>query len=617
MADTKITGATAITAPTGAERLPAAIASDSTAYYASLSTISAWSGVSSLSAAPSATDTTISVFGLPDGVIANAIWVVIDPYTVQCEIRKVTAISSLDLTVAALSFNHAINDAVLFVTNPAISVMLFGATGDGSTDDTAAIQAGVTQLAAISGRLIIPTGTYSIDIDTSISLASNVTVEMDENASLVATTSTNETTAIFIGESVDNVTILGGRLTGDKAAHVNAAHEQGHGIKIHASTNVTIDGTYAEKFMGDGFYVGSGTVSPTTTSQDIIIQNVVSDDNHRQGISLTFVDRCIVRDSVFSNSDGLVGGQFGILLEPNTDDTCQNVVISGCHVFGNTSIGIGLNGKTSIGGTVQYVMIKDCNIYSNTGTGLDLADAQYITVSDCSSYSNGSSGIAFRSSTGTVRGCTVKGCVLKNNTSAGILFSGDDVYENTVVGNSVSTGAKSISFLGGAHHNAVVGNVVESSTDYGIDMAGTAHDNLIADTISRSNTWYGIWIRNGANQNVVRGGVVSHNNRQGILVQGKDNTIDGVFVHSNAQGTASENIRVSWVATANSNDRNTIRNCRCRQGVEASKPTYGIRVLDANTNNTLIESNDIYDGGSSGTLLDGGTSTVDRDNQKT
>ena len=119
--------------------------------------------ITELSATASATDTTIDVKGLIGGALPETIWVVIDPFTVQCEIRKVTGISSLTLTIAALSYGHSTDDPVWFIIDPIANVKWFGAKGDGSTDDTAAIQAALNTMIAIGGGLIyLPNGTYVI-----------------------------------------------------------------------------------------------------------------------------------------------------------------------------------------------------------------------------------------------------------------------------------------------------------------------------------------------------------------------------------------------------------------------------------------------------------------------
>src|SRR5512139_3458163 len=100
----------------------------------------------------SATATTIYINSLPRNVAAYSGWVVIDPYTVQCEVRQVTARSGKILTVAALSYAHSRYDEVMFIDHLALSAKWWGAKGDGTTDDTTALQACID--ASVEGSTI-------------------------------------------------------------------------------------------------------------------------------------------------------------------------------------------------------------------------------------------------------------------------------------------------------------------------------------------------------------------------------------------------------------------------------------------------------------------------------
>jgi hypothetical protein len=101
--------------------------------------------------------------------------VVIDPWTTECEVRKVTGISGLDLTVAALTYAHSTDDAVIYATNPTVNVKWFGALGDGTTNDYTAITRAHTQAESLEQPLYFPDGTYdmgSSDIDIDVSKTS-------------------------------------------------------------------------------------------------------------------------------------------------------------------------------------------------------------------------------------------------------------------------------------------------------------------------------------------------------------------------------------------------------------------------------------------------------------
>jgi hypothetical protein len=124
-----------------------------------------------LSALAAAAATTINTNAVPKGAVADTIYVVIDPYTDECEVRKVTTISDTTLTVAALDYAHAANDAVFFISDAVLNAKWFGATGDGSTDDATSINRAIVQAYGLGninnifdfGSVFIPPGNYIID----------------------------------------------------------------------------------------------------------------------------------------------------------------------------------------------------------------------------------------------------------------------------------------------------------------------------------------------------------------------------------------------------------------------------------------------------------------------
>src|SRR3989337_1432672 len=120
--------------------------------------------------------TTIVVDDVPDGLILNIVWAVIDPWTAECEIRKVTGISSTTLTIAATGYDHAADDAVILMWEPEVSVKWFGARGDGTTDDITPITRAITQ-AYNQGivKVKLPIGIYPVS--SNVLVKSKVTLE--------------------------------------------------------------------------------------------------------------------------------------------------------------------------------------------------------------------------------------------------------------------------------------------------------------------------------------------------------------------------------------------------------------------------------------------------------
>lgn len=87
----------------------------------------------SMSASSLVGATSIAVTNKPNQLKANACWVVIDPYTIECEIRRVTNIVGLTLTIGALAYAHSQNDPILIVNEPVVNVAWFGVTFEDAT----------------------------------------------------------------------------------------------------------------------------------------------------------------------------------------------------------------------------------------------------------------------------------------------------------------------------------------------------------------------------------------------------------------------------------------------------------------------------------------------------
>ena len=184
-----------------------------------------------------------------------------------------------------------------------VSVKDTGARGDGSTNDTAAIQAAINQVAGTGGTVLVPDGTYMVDAAVSVKLGSNMTFRMTSAATLRAIPNALEGYYIVKIEGQTDVNMVGGTVQGERYAHTgpggpdagNEAGEWGMGVTIAASKNVYIEGVTAKECWGDGFYQ-AGYPGP---SYNIHLCSVVADHNRRQGLSIENVDGMVVRDSVF------------------------------------------------------------------------------------------------------------------------------------------------------------------------------------------------------------------------------------------------------------------------------------------------------------------------------
>ncbi|MEI6069969.1 MAG: glycosyl hydrolase family 28-related protein [Methylococcaceae bacterium] len=101
-------------------------------------------------------------------------------------------------------------------TAPTSSLVVYvkdkGAKGNGSADDTAAIQAAVDQVAGTGGTVLVPEGTYLIDAIASIKLKSAMTLRMSKGTLLKALPNGKTHYGIINITGAANVNVIDGTL---------------------------------------------------------------------------------------------------------------------------------------------------------------------------------------------------------------------------------------------------------------------------------------------------------------------------------------------------------------------------------------------------------------------
>jgi len=159
-----------------------------------------------------------------------------------------------------------------------VNVKAYGATGDGVTDDTAAINAAINA-AAGTGTVHFPSGVFrhtGITINTNVSLSGE-----GMNATTLLNTTNTPSVVVqrtawgsLLNSGVFNLTLQGSR---------TAAATQ-HGLVIDGcSTGYLVDHVRTLNHGGDGFRIRAGSIGPMFT-------NVVARLNVGHGINATSVD---------------------------------------------------------------------------------------------------------------------------------------------------------------------------------------------------------------------------------------------------------------------------------------------------------------------------------------
>ena len=140
-----------------------------------------------------------------------------------------------------------------------ISVTEFGARGDGTADDTAAIQAAID--AANGGTVYLPPGTYRITSPINITVTGTVLIGAARNKSIIQNENASGGHAIVTasgirGCTIQHLAISGAAGSGD-GIHVSTNF--GHIRIIDVSMSVVGNGVYAES-DGIDLYLESVTV---------------------------------------------------------------------------------------------------------------------------------------------------------------------------------------------------------------------------------------------------------------------------------------------------------------------------------------------------------------------
>ncbi|WP_050690586.1 right-handed parallel beta-helix repeat-containing protein [Priestia megaterium] len=254
----------------------------------------------------------------------------------------------------------------------------FGAKGNGVADDTTAIQAAINSIPN-GGKIYIPNGTYMINAVTGIKPKSKQTITLSQNAKLKVIPNNSGSYRIFDIVYVSDVTIEGGYLEGDKDTHLEATGESGHGIVIGSqASNTVLRDIQISQMWGDGIYMGGAYAS--TNSK---IYNVVCDQNRRQGLSITYADGVVVRDSSFINTSGTLP-EAGIDIEPNTNNYTKNIVLDNVKCIGNRS-GLqilGISEKTS------KINVINSEFNNNRDYGVSITHATDVTLRGCTMSGN-------------------------------------------------------------------------------------------------------------------------------------------------------------------------------------------------------------------------------------
>lgn len=252
-----------------------------------------------------------------------------------------------------------------------VDVTSTGAAGNGSTDDTAAIQRAVTQAASAKGTVVFPDGTYMIDALKGVNVPGNVTLKLSSGATLKAFPNSSQNYTV-LQVSGANVSIIGGTIAGERDQHSGSGGEWGMGITVDGASGTVIEGVTVRDMWGDGIYLSGQSTNTTLCS-------VVADNNRRQGMSIIGADGVVIKDSTFKNTNG-TEPKSGIDIEPNQGTSVVNVDIENSDFVDNAGAGINIYADS---GNVSSVKINGNRISgSGNNGGITLVNSSKDTITN-------------------------------------------------------------------------------------------------------------------------------------------------------------------------------------------------------------------------------------------
>jgi nitrous oxidase accessory protein NosD len=313
-------------------------------------------------------------------------------------------------------------------SGPVASVTSFGAKGDGTTDDTAALQAAIDS-AGRGVTLRFEPRVYRIAGDRGLRLRDDVRLDL-AGATLSAANVAGARCRILDASGTRNVTIAGGTLVGSRAG----APEWGVGILASDADDLTIEDLTLRDFYFDGILL-----TGNRGCRRVRIRRVVAENNRRTGLAIPAAEDVTVEDSTFRGSRGQ-SPQAGANCEPNAGGEVRGVVFRRSTFEDNA--GVGLYMHRALGLTVADVTAEDNVVRGNDqGVVASGVEGARILRNRVSGHRvRGRSGIALGE--GTV-GAQVAENVLDDNLR-GIVAAGATgvtIARNTVVGTGPLSGA--------------------------------------------------------------------------------------------------------------------------------------------------------------------------------
>jgi hypothetical protein len=254
--------------------------------------------------------------------------------------------------------------------------------GFNKNDATGALQSAIND--ANADKIIVRNMGNPWLISETIFLKSNKEIDFEPDVVIRAKSGTflSNTKPLFRAASLDNIKLVGQgvgvhqatlSMNRNEYTDTNAFGNQfGHIVEIDGTNNYVISGLTLTGAGGDGIIIngadfGHPTSGLRTYSENGVIDNVTSDNNRRQAMSVISAKGLVVKNSNFINTSG-VAPSSGIDFEPDYNyERLQDIQLSNVNISNNNGNGISFalsnldNNSPSISIDITGVTINNNN----------------------------------------------------------------------------------------------------------------------------------------------------------------------------------------------------------------------------------------------------------------
>ncbi|MEK4510580.1 hypothetical protein EJP82_26175 [Paenibacillus anaericanus] len=213
-------------------------------------------------------------------------------------------------------------------TNGYVNVRSFGAKGNGTQDDTVAIQNAINAGNASRKVVIFPPGVYKVSSGRMrnpsildwwcLRIPTGTNLSFEPGSKLVLAPNPPSDTRVLVIFNASNITISGSlEIDGSASTVKTAVNDQLHGLFISSAQNISIESVYAHDCYGDNIFVGGTEDNPSINVQ---FSDVRCETAGRKNFVIHFVDQLHVNRAVLNNSRGGAPGFNGansLDLEPD------------------------------------------------------------------------------------------------------------------------------------------------------------------------------------------------------------------------------------------------------------------------------------------------------------